>query len=310
MISILLPPWFIGIAAYCVLMVNLIFWAGVMIDLAALLRLLVPIPSFQRACSRFAVWMASNWASGNRLIYRLFHDVRWEVDIRGDLDPNKSYLLICNHQSWVDILLLFDIFHTRLPLLRFFLKHELIYVPIIGAGCWVMDFPFMKRHSREAIENNPALRNEDLETTRRACEIFKTVPVTAVNFVEGTRFTEAKRAETQSPFRHLLRPKSAGLSFALNAMGEQFAGLIDVTIAYQPTDKNVLWSFLCGEQSQLAMHVDVRPIPQNLIAGDYQSDAEFRARFQNWLNDLWTRKDARLDRMIPSERPATKPRLT
>ncbi len=131
-----------------------------------------------------------------------------------------------------------------------------------------------------------------------------------VNFVEGTRFSEAKRAETNSPFRHLLRPKSAGISFALNAMGEQFAGLIDVTIAYQPTTKNLLWSFLRGEQSHLAMHVDVRPIPQDLIAGDYQGDPEFRARFQDWLNELWARKDARLDRMQPGERPATKARLT
>ncbi|MEK6807123.1 MAG: acyltransferase [Pseudomonadota bacterium] len=310
MISVLFPGWFIGIAAYSVLMANLILWGGVMIGLAALFRFLIPIPAFGRACSRFAVWMASNWASGNRLIYRLFHDVRWEVDIRGELDPNKSYLLICNHQSWVDILLLFDIFHTRLPLVRFFLKRQLLYVPIIGPGCWVMDFPFMRRHSREAIEKNPALREQDLKTIRRSCEIYKTVPVTVVNFVEGTRFSEAKRAETGSPFRHLLRPKSAGISFALNAMGEQFAGLIDVTIAYQPTDKNLLWSFLRGEQSQLAMHVDVRPIPQDLIAGDYQGDAEFRTRFQNWLNELWTRKDARLDRMIPGERPATKARTT
>lgn len=298
MISGLLPPWFIGIAAYCVLMLNLFFWPGIFMGLAALLKFLVPVPAFGRACSRFAVWMASIWASCNRLIYRLFHDVRWQVDVHGELDPNKSYLLISNHQSWVDILLLFDVFHARLPLVRFFLKHQLIYVPIIGAGCWVMDFPFMRRHSREAIEKNPALREQDLKTIRRTCEIYKTVPVTMVNFVEGTRCTEAKRAETQSPFRHLLRPKSAGVSFALNAMGEQFAGLIDVTIAYRPTDKNLLWSFLCGEQSQLAVHVDVLPIPQDLIAGDYQGDPEFRARFQIWLNELWMRKDARLDRMI------------
>jgi len=302
MISAWLPAWLLGITAFVTLLLNLFLGPGIFIQLAALAKFLLPVPAFGRACSRFSVGVATRWAACNQRIYKLFHVVDWQLEIHGELDPGKSYLLICNHQSWVDILLLFDIFHTRLPLVRFFLKRQLIYVPIIGPGCWVMDFPFMHRHSREAIEKNPALREQDLETIRRSCEIYKTVPVTVVNFIEGTRCTEAKRAETGSPFRHLLRPKSAGVSFALNAMGEQFAGLIDVTIAYRPTGRNLLWSFLCGEQSRLAMQVDVRPIPQELVSGDYQGDPEFRTRFQNWLNDLWIQKDALLDRPSTNER--------
>ncbi len=288
----------LGALSYSLLMINLIIVGGFCIGSAALLKFLVPLPAFGRACSRMAVGFATLWARNNRVIYRLMHRVEWRVQVEGTLDPGRSYLLICNHQSWTDILLLFDFALDRLPLVRFFLKRELLYVPIIGPGCWVMDFPFMHRHSREAIEKNPALREQDLKTIRRSCEVYRSVPVTVVNFVEGTRCTEAKRAETRSPHRHLLRPKAAGVSFALNAMGEQFAGLIDVTIAYRPTDKNLLWSFLCGEQSRLAMHVGVRAIPQELITGDYQSDAEFRTRFQNWLNELWTQKDTRLERMI------------
>ncbi|TXH06043.1 MAG: acyltransferase [Nevskiaceae bacterium] len=278
--------------------------------LPAILLKLIPYPPLQRGCSRYCVGVAGQWAAANQLLIRLLHPTQWQIDLRGRLDPRRSYLLVCNHQSWADILILFDFCHGRVPLPRFFLKWELIYVPIIGVGCWAMDFPFMKRHSKAAIAANPALRFEDLETTRRSCEIFKTEPVTVVNFLEGTRFNEAKRIAKQSPYRHLLRPKAAGLSFALNAMGEQFAGIIDVTLAYRPTRRKWLWwSWFCGEQDDLALHVDVLPVPQDLMHGDYEGDPEFRARFQAWVNDLWARKDARLGRLggqtvTPPARPA------
>jgi 1-acyl-sn-glycerol-3-phosphate acyltransferase len=308
MISILLPAPIVGLLTAILVLASVAFWGG-LINLLALLKLLLPWRPAHVVLRRIAVVFASNWAYTLRLISRLMHAPSWELDWRGLLDPRQSYLLISNHQSWADILILFDLFHGRVPLLRFFLKRELMWVPIVGAGCWAMDFPFMKRHSREAVAANPELRNEDLAATRRACEIFKEAPVTVVNFAEGTRFTEAKRLAKQSPFRHLLRPKSAGLSFTLNAMGEQFAGVIDVTFAYRPTTRPILWSWLVGEQNQLAIHVDVLPTPADLVHGNYDSDPEFRARFQAWVNGLWSRKDARLEAMqsrppVAAQKPA------
>lgn len=298
MIAALLPAPIAGLLNGALIIAMVIFWGG-LISLLGLFKLILPFKPAQDALRAIAVVFGQNWASSIQLISRLMHAPSWEIDWRGELDRKQSYLLISNHQSWTDILILFDIFHGRVPFLRFFLKRELLWAPIIGTGCWVLDFPFMKRHSREAIAANPALRNEDLETTRRACEIFKSSPVTVVNFAEGTRFTESKRVAKESPYRHLLRPKAAGLSFTLNAMGEQFAGLIDVTFAYRPTgDKSILWSWLCGEQNQLAIHVDLLPIPADLVHGDYDSDPEFRARFQDWINTLWLRKDKRLEAML------------
>jgi 1-acyl-sn-glycerol-3-phosphate acyltransferase len=307
MLSILLPAPIVGLITFIVLFASLVLSFSLILP-GALIKL-IPHPPLQRACSRYCVWVATQWASNNQILFRLIHAAQWEVDIRGKLDPKRSYMLVCNHQTWADIVILFDAFHGRVPLLRFFLKYELIYLPIIGTACWAMDFPFMKRHTREAIEANPALRNEDLETTRRACEIYKAEPVTVVSFLEGTRFTEAKRIANQSPYRHLLRPKSAGMSFALNALGDQFAGIIDVTLAYRSTTKYLWWSWLCGEQDNLALHIDVRPLPADLVIGNYEGDAEFRTRFQAWVNDLWTKKDARLDRLgsqpiAPPARPA------
>lgn len=301
MFSVIFPPSVVGlITSLCVLATTLA--AGVFLLPGTLLKL-IPYPALQRACSHYCVWVAINWVSANKLVFRLLHAVQWQLDIRTPLDPQRNYLLISNHQSWADIILLFDVLHGRAPFPRFFLKHQLIYVPIIGMACWAMDFPFMRRYSKAQLAAKPELKGQDVEATRRACEVYKHEPVTVINFVEGTRFSEAKRVAGKSPYRHLLRPKAGGMSFTLNAMGEQFDGIIDVTIAYRHTEKSLLWSFASGEQDQLSVHMDVLPIPPDLMHGDYEGDAEFRARFQAWINALWSRKDARLERQT-NARPA------
>lgn len=292
--SSVLPKPVIGVLTVLLMVPSLLLW-GVVMMLPGILLKLVPVFAVQRAGARYCVWCARRWVGTNQLIFRLLHglpqaDAYGELAIQGGLEPEKSYLLICNHQSWADILVLFNCFHGRVPFLRFFLKQDLIYVPIIGVVCWAMDFPFMTRKSGAA----------DIATTRRACEIYKLDPVTVVNFLEGTRFTAAKHAAKQSPFRHLLRPKAAGLSYTLNAMGEQFAGLIDVTVVYQPTRRPLVWSWLCGEQSRVSVSAEVKPLPAELFSGDYAQDDRFRGAFQSWVNGLWGAKDEALGRLRPS----------
>jgi len=270
--------------------------------LAALPKLLLP--------ARGRAWLARNWFNKvvgngawwglNRLVYLLLHGPRRDIVIEGELDPDKTWLLICNHQGWADIPLLVDVFGRRLPFTRFFLKKQLIWVPIIGLACVVLDMPFMKRHSRAAIAANPALKGQDLEATRKACEKYRLAPVTVVNFLEGTRFTEAKRVARGSPYVNLLRPKAAGLSFALNTMGEQFAGIVDVTLCYVPGPRGVLWGFLAGDQARMKVRARVLPVPRDLMHGDYQDDEAFRERFQAWVNQLWQRKDEELTRLKQS----------
>lgn len=245
------------------------------------------------------------WWGLNRLVFLAVYGRRRDVRIEGPLDPDKTWLLICNHQSWVDIPLLVDVFGRSLPFTRFFLKQQLIWVPVIGAACWAFDMPFMKRHSKEAIAANPALKQQDLEATRKACEKYRRIPVTMVNFLEGTRFTEAKRRSRNSPYVNLLRPKAAGLSFALNAMGEQFAGIVDVTVCYVPSRSSPLASFLCGKQSRMQVRARVLPVPAALMHGDYQDDPEFRERFQAWVNELWERKDRELSALKQELRKGT-----
>ena len=302
MLAALLPPTLLGLVAGALIIASIVGAFLLFIPFMAL-KLLVPIDGFRRACTEVLFAIARQWGATLRVLFRLLYPVQFEIDVRGTFVPGASYLLVSNHQSILDIPLLFEQFHRRAPPLCFFLKRELLWVPIIGAACWAMDFPFMKRHTREELERDPGLRDEDLRTTRAFCERFRTQPVTVVNFAEGTRFSESKRLERKSPYRHLLRPKAAGVSFTLNAMGDQMAGIIDVTIAYRPTRHGIMWSFLLGEQTDLAIHVDVLPVPEELMHGDYQNDPAFRERFQDWLNQLWARKDARLERLI-TRRPA------
>jgi 1-acyl-sn-glycerol-3-phosphate acyltransferase len=194
------------------------------------------------------------------------------------------YLVSSNHQSWVDILVLQKIFNRRIPMLKFFLKRELIWVPVIGLAWWALDFPFMQRRGG-------ASSAQDLERARKACEKFRVVPTSVFNFPEGTRFTRAKQDAQGSPYAHLLKPKAGGIATALTTLGSQFHHLLDVTIAY-PDGPPDFWTLLSGRLRAVTVRVQAREIPAELMAGDYANDPTFRTRMQEWMNTLWAEKDA------------------
>jgi 1-acyl-sn-glycerol-3-phosphate acyltransferase len=218
-----------------------------------------------------------------------------EGDVR--LRNDGHYLVLANHRSWVDIPVLQLVFNRRIPSLRFFLKQQLFWVPLLGLAWWALDFPFMKRYSRETLAKRPELAGRDVEATRRACERFRHIPVSIMNFVEGTRFTAAKHAAQQSPFKHLLKPKAGGVAFVLGAMGDALHAILDVTIAY-PHGKPSLGDLFANRIPEVRVHTRELPIPADLVGGDYQNDPAFRERFQAWVNTLWEEKDARLERML------------
>jgi 1-acyl-sn-glycerol-3-phosphate acyltransferase len=210
--------------------------------------------------------------------------------------------VLSNHQSWVDILVLQKAFNRRIPFLKFFLKQELIWVPFLGLAWWALDFPFMKRHSATYLQKHPQARGEDLDATRKACERFALLPTSVMNFVEGTRYTTAKHKATKSPYRHLLRPRPGGVAFVLSAMGGMLHSVLDVTVAYSESSPT-LWDLCCGRLGAVRMHVLRRPIEPWVAQGDYAEDSRLRARFKEWLGELWTEKDARLDTMLPVRGP-------
>jgi 1-acyl-sn-glycerol-3-phosphate acyltransferase len=187
------------------------------------------------------------------------------------------------------------VFNRRIPFLRFFLKSQLIWVPLLGPAWWALDFPFMKRYSRETLAKHPELQGKDREATRRACEKFRHMPVSVMNFAEGTRFTPEKHAAQSSPYRHLLRPKAGGLAFVLDAMGDALHAIVDVTIVY-PNGSGTMMDLIAGRIRDIRVHVRELPIDDSL-RGNYEEDAAFRDRFQSWVNVLWNEKDAQIERM-------------
>ncbi|RJP57661.1 MAG: acyltransferase, partial [Deltaproteobacteria bacterium] len=138
----------------------------------AFLKLIVPVNAWRKLCNRTINGVVTNWVYLNNLNLRLMHKVRWDISGIEDLKPNEWYLVIANHQSWVDILILQNIFHRKIPFLKFFMKKQLIWVPIIGLTCWALDFPFMRRYSETHLQKRPHLRGKDIEITRKACEKF------------------------------------------------------------------------------------------------------------------------------------------
>jgi 1-acyl-sn-glycerol-3-phosphate acyltransferase len=276
-----------------VVLCNLLF-------VAAFFKLLIPLSAWRRFCEWILIGISSFWVNNNALILRLMHRIEWNIQGIENVSLREWYLVISNHQSWVDIIVLQTIFQGKIPFLKFFLKKELIWVPFLGIAWWALDFPFMKRYSNEFLRKHPDLKGKDIEITRKACQKFKTKPVSVMNFVEGTRFTKAKHEKQQSPYKNLLRPKAGGVAFVLGAMGEYLNSLVNVTITYPYGVKNFM-EFMCGKVTRIDVQVEITPITEDLL-GDYFNDPVYREHFQNWVNQLWEKKDKDLDALLLQRR--------
>lgn len=260
----------------------------------ALIRWLAPWRPLRRACIQALLGIARFWGFVVRDVLRTFLPTRFEISGVASLGRHEWYLILANHQSWVDILVLFIALHGKVPFFRFFMKRELLWLPFFGIALWALDFPAMRRYSREHLERHPEDRGRDLETVRRACEKFRRTPVTLVNFVEGTRFSEEKRFEQQAPYRHLLRPKSGGLALILSAIGPQLSAILDVTIVYPGTGVS-FWTFLSGQVPWIVVEVDrLRPPIEPFREADA---SEYPAEVRAWIQERWSLKDARIERV-------------
>jgi len=286
-----LPSLLIHILSLTIYTVNTIFWL-IPIVVFSFCKAILPIKFSQKIFSYLLDQMASNWVAVNTLIQKLFNKTQINVTGAEQLTMKEWYLVVCNHQSWVDIVVVQRVLHGKIPFLKFFLKKELIYVPILGLAWWALDFPFMKRYTQSFIKKNPHLKGKDVETTRKACAKFKHKPVSIMNFIEGTRFTEAKHERQKSPFQHLLKPKAGGIGFVLGAMGENLQKIVNVTIHY-PEGIPTFSDFLAGRIKQINVHVGVTVIDGELI-GDYVNDRPFKIKFQKRVNQFWVEKDQKL----------------
>jgi 1-acyl-sn-glycerol-3-phosphate acyltransferase len=289
-----LPGTVRGITALILVIINLFFWLVFLVPFA-LVKILIPGASVRKFVNAALNFICTRWASCNKFILKLVNKIHW--DIQGDegLSMDKWYLVLSNHQSWADIVVLQFILNNRIPYFRFFLKQELAWLPVFNFVWFALDYPYMKRYSKEFVEKNPHLKGKDIETTRKSCERFKDVPVAVMNFVEGTRFRPEKHQRQQSPYKHLLRPKAGGIAYVLSAMGSHLSAILDVTISYEPSATG-LWHFMCGRVSTVRVRIRQMAITDEIL-GDYFEDRNFQKRFQDWVNRLWENKDQILEQL-------------
>jgi 1-acyl-sn-glycerol-3-phosphate acyltransferase len=278
--------------AYLLFLLNTILWALVLFYPVMFCKIIFAKTPLRKFFDDLLVKIGEYWVYGNNKITDQITKIEWDIEWDESVKniKSESFLIASNHQSWVDIVILQRLFTGKFPFLRFFIKKQLVWLPILGFAFWGLDFPRMQRFSREYLEKHPEMKGKDLEATREACKHFKTKPVSIINFFEGTRFTKAKHQKQQSPFTHLLKPRAGGAAFTLNAMDGSIKNFIDVTIAY-PTGYKGFSDLFANRIGKIVVKIKMFDIPEEFLHGDYQNDLEFKAHFQKWTNDLWIEKD-------------------
>jgi 1-acyl-sn-glycerol-3-phosphate acyltransferase len=294
-----LPAPLLGAIASVLLLLNIVFWVPILI-IVAVVKLLLPFKPVRLWLDPVLLRIAEAWIAGNSGWMRLTQRMNWQVAGLAEVSPRQWYLVVCNHQSWVDILVLQHVLNRRIPLLKFFLKKQLIWVPIMGLAWWALEFPFMRRHTEAYLKAHPNERGKDAATTRAACEKYALVPTSVMNFLEGTRCTPAKQQLQQSPYKHLLKPKAGGVTLALEAMGEKFGAVLDVTIVY-PDGQPKFVQYLMGRVDRVVVLVRTLPVPKAEVAAGQAPEQAMRDTCQRWVNQLWADKDALISSVLLSK---------
>ena len=263
----------------------------------SIFKLLAPEGRARNAMTHWLSSLGESWVSVNKFIMGFYRGLEWDIHLPDGLSRNSRYLVFCNHQSWVDILVLQHCLNRRAPFMRFLLKHQLIWVPFLGVAWWALDMAFLRRYSRQELLRNPALRGKDLQNAARACEKLKHIPVSMMSFPEGTRFTAVKWKQQKSPFKHLLKPRYGGIGQILYSFDDALDSLIDVTIIY-PDGTPTIWEFVSGQVMNISVRVQLRPIGEAVRGRNFREDGEAKAALKSWLNDIWEAKEHLIDHSV------------
>ena len=239
------------------------------------------------------------WTARNRWMLEKFNLIKPRIDWQAieEVSLDKWYLVISNHQSWTDIILLQSYLYGHIPPLKFFTKQQLLWVPGIGLAMYVLGFPYVKRVTKAQIKANPDLRNADRDNITEACRGFKNHPTSILNFLEGTRKTIEKQEMQSSEFQNLLRPKVGGIEYVIKDMDDYLHKLIDVTIIY-PSGAPTFWEFLTGRCKSVEFIVKQHDIPIETLGNN---NHESRAALASWIKTLWLAKDRLITKTLENQ---------
>ncbi|GHE19613.1 acyltransferase [Halomonas urumqiensis] len=283
-----------GLVSILLLVVTTLSW-GVPLVALTLVKLVTPGRRLRRIVLKGLNGVALNWVGTNLWWIRRWLNPPLETRLPDELTREQWWLVLSNHRSYTDIFLLFLALHRRIPMPHFFVKRQLIWIPIVGLAFWAMEFPMLRRLTREQRERNPHLARRDQEATERMCRHARERPIAIYNFVEGTRFTPVKQAAQGSPYRHLLKPRAGGIAQVLSLLGDRLGGILDVTLHYT-NPRPTFWGFLCGREAPVTLQARRLEVPDWMLDGNYHDDPDYKERFHSWLNALWQEKDDALSR--------------
>ena len=278
----------IGITSITILVLNTFILSCLLIPLG-IIKFFLPITALKVLFTKFIIKVGELWIFTNKIWVKALHSPKWQIIGKENIKSDGWTIATSNHQSFADIFLLQDITNRKMPMLKFFMKYVLIYVPIIGLSWWALDMPFLKRYTKKQLENNPELRGKDVREMKRALKHYALYPVTVFSFAEGTRFTIKKNLHQKSPFKNLLKPKEGGLATALSLVNE-IDSLIDFTIKFD-TKKRSFWDYLCGRMNSVKVIIREIKIPAKFLNIDLLENKILRSEFKDWLHDIWNEKD-------------------
>ena len=284
----------VGLITFLLILVELIIGFGTL-AMINIPRAVIPLKSFKLFLAKISNKIGELTVYGLKLIMLLMHGNNIQVINNEKYDMNKWYMAMSNHQSWADIFVLLTVANKKIPLLKFFMKKELWWIPFVFLANKTLNMPFVNRHSKSAIEKNPSLRTKDYENTLKSCKRFLRAPSTIFSYAEGTRFTSEKHKAQNSKYRNLLQPKIGGMATALSAMPE-IDTLINFSVVYK-SKKRGAWSFLNGEMKDVKVFIKSYKIPENLKNRNYGSDHLYREEFKEWIEEIWDEKDRKIDEL-------------
>ena len=284
----------IGFFTFILIFVELIIGFGTL-TLVNIPRAVFPFQSLKIKLSKVSNTIGEYTVYGLKIIMKIMHKDSMQVFDDNEFNKNTWYMAISNHQSWADIFILLVAAHKRIPLLKFFMKKELAWIPFIFLANKTLNMPFVNRHSKKQLEKNPNLRFKDYENTLKACKRFQRSPSTIFSYAEGTRNNPEKHKAQNSPYKNLLIPRIGGIATALSAM-PNIDVLVDYSVIYR-SNKRSAWAFLKGDMRDVKVLVRKYNIPENLKNKNYSTDEEYRKNFKIWIENIWEDKDKEIEKL-------------
>jgi 1-acyl-sn-glycerol-3-phosphate acyltransferase len=283
-----------------VTIIALVLTLGVIVLTIVNIPRLIPLQSIKKNIGKLSNEIGSLIVATLKLSIKVIHRPKWEFELPENLETSNWYIGMSNHLSWGDIFILLFAGHRKVPLLKFFMKDELKWIPILYLVHKTVDMPFLKRHSMKNVKKNPELRTLDMIAAQKAAKRFARNPSVAFSFAEGTRYTPQKHATQRSPYFQLLKPKIGALNIALSGMPE-VTHLLDFTIIYK-TNKTSAWNFVCGDMNDVQVIVQKHQLPKEILERN-SSDVDYKNIFQSFINDKWLEKSKMLETVKQSYSP-------